>query len=106
MLRAYREFRPVAHLWAAMLHGQQNDRADIHPGSIGTLPKFLAYADAFLERGCALPRPEKREALRYSVQRHGGSSFRTPCANLRIQSPFLSIRHKGTVSTSADELRL
>lgn len=55
LLKAYKQYRPVAHLWAAMIHGQQHERDDIWPGSLRTLPIFLAYAEAFLDLGCTLP---------------------------------------------------
>ncbi len=55
MLRAFDQFRPVAHLWGALLYGQQNDRQDIWPGTRETLPAFLAYAEAILELASALP---------------------------------------------------
>lgn len=51
MLRAFRHYLPAAHLWAALLHGYQNERNDISPESLGTLPIFLAYADRFLQLG-------------------------------------------------------
>ena len=38
MLAAYDEYRSVAHLWAALIHGGQHERADIWPGSIETIP--------------------------------------------------------------------
>jgi hypothetical protein len=55
MLRAHNEFSSVAHLWAALLHGQQHDRQDIWPGSPKTLPTFIAYAEAILDLACRLP---------------------------------------------------
>ena len=55
MLEAYRQFRSVAHLVAAMVHGDQHDRKDIWPGSLKTLPTFLAYADCILDMACNLP---------------------------------------------------
>src|SRR6266511_2930690 len=55
MLSAYKEYRRVAHLWAAALHGQQHDRKDIWPGATRTLPTFLAYAEAILDLACRLP---------------------------------------------------
>jgi hypothetical protein len=55
MLNAWSQFRSVAHLWAALLHGQQHRREDIWPGSPSTLPIFLAYADAFLRMAATLP---------------------------------------------------
>jgi hypothetical protein len=55
ILRAFGEFRSVAHLWAALLHGQQHNRQDIWPGSSETLPIFLAHAEAILDLACRLP---------------------------------------------------
>lgn len=49
MLDAFRHYLPAAHLWAALLYGYQNERNDISPESLGTLPTFLAYADQFLQ---------------------------------------------------------
>ena len=48
MLEAFHHYLPVAHLWAALLHGDQNERNDISPSSLETLHTFLAYADEFL----------------------------------------------------------
>jgi hypothetical protein len=48
LLQAFRNYLPVAHLWAALLHGHQNDRVYITPASLEALPTFLAYADEFL----------------------------------------------------------
>jgi hypothetical protein len=75
MLRAFDEFRSVAHLWASLLHGEQHDRQDIWPGSLDTLPIFLAYAEAILELACRLPSFARRrrfalspsEAWRFTV---------------------------------------
>ena len=55
MLRAYNRYRSVSHFWAALLHGQQYDRKDIWPGSLETLPTFIAYAEAILGLACSLP---------------------------------------------------
>ena len=55
ILRAFKEFHSVAHLWAALLHGQQHDRQDIWPGSLETLPNFLAHAEAILDLASLLP---------------------------------------------------
>jgi len=65
MLSAYKEYRRVAHLWAAALHGQQHDRKDIWPGATRTLPTFLAYAEAILDLACRLPSfvPGRRFAM-------------------------------------------
>jgi hypothetical protein len=48
LLRAFSSYLPAAHLWAALLYGHQNARADITPARPNTLPTFLAYADEFL----------------------------------------------------------
>ena len=56
MLDAYKEFRPVAHLWAAFFHAYSwsgDDDVwgqDMWPGSPETLPEFLGYADNILEK--------------------------------------------------------
>ena len=55
VLRAFNEFRSVAHLWATLLHSQQHNRKDIWPGSLDTLPNLLAYAEAILDFACRLP---------------------------------------------------
>ncbi|MCP4182428.1 MAG: hypothetical protein GY761_03810 [Hyphomicrobiales bacterium] len=41
------DFKSVAHLWAALLHEQQNEREDILPISNDRIPVFLGYADEF-----------------------------------------------------------
>ena len=51
MLSAFNDYLTVAHLWAALLHGGQQEREDIWPGSPKTLPTFLAYANSFLRMG-------------------------------------------------------
>ncbi len=55
ILDAFRDYLSVAHLWAALLHGLQHGRDDIWPGSNQTLPRFLAYAEAFADKGAQLP---------------------------------------------------
>jgi hypothetical protein len=62
-LRAFHEFHSVAHLWAALLHGQQHDRQDIWPGSLETLPNFLAYGEAILDLASLLPPFSRRRGL-------------------------------------------
>ena len=57
MLTAFKEFHSVSHLWAALLHGQQSKRSDIWPGANKTLPRFLAYGEAFAKKGCRLKWP-------------------------------------------------
>jgi len=59
MLGAYEEYRSVAHLWAALIHGGQHERKDIWPDSVATLPIFLSYADAILEIASRLPNPHR-----------------------------------------------
>ena len=76
MLKAYNEFRSVAHFWAALLHGQQHDREDIWPGAPETLPTFLAYAEAILELACALPSFAGNR--RFAVNRAEAWSFIMP----------------------------
>jgi hypothetical protein len=51
------QFQSVAHLWAALIHGEQHNREDICPGSLETLPTFLAYANCFLDMDRTLPSP-------------------------------------------------
>jgi hypothetical protein len=57
MRLTYKQFNSVVHLWAAMIHGGQHGREDIWPGSLETLPTFLAYANCFLDMDRALPSP-------------------------------------------------
>jgi hypothetical protein len=59
MLAAYDEYRSVAHLWAALIHGGQHQREDIWPGSVETIPVLLSYADALLEIASCLPSPRR-----------------------------------------------
>ena len=59
MLAAYDEYRSVAHLWAALIHGGQHERADIWPASIETIPVMLSYAEALLEIASRLPSPQR-----------------------------------------------
>ncbi len=58
MLCAYDEFRSVAHLWAALIHGS-HERQDIWPESVQTLPTLLWYAEAILEMASPLPTPRR-----------------------------------------------
>ncbi len=82
LLAAFRTNRPVAHLWAALIHGQQHDRADIWPGSRETLPTFLSYATAFADMGCDLPWPGRDR--RFTLERAEVWSFVLPEALERI----------------------
>jgi hypothetical protein len=54
LLAVFNDFLSVSHLWAALLYGLQEGRADIWPGSNQTLPRFLAYAEAFAAKGARL----------------------------------------------------
>jgi hypothetical protein len=56
MLEAYKEYLPVAHFWAALIHSSQNEREDIWLDSLEKVPAFLAFAECFLEMACQLPR--------------------------------------------------
>jgi len=55
LLSSYQKFLPAAHLWAAFIHGLQNDRPDIAPDDNSTLPTFLGYAEVFLKLGTEAP---------------------------------------------------
>jgi hypothetical protein len=68
MLAVYDEYRSVAHLWAALIYGGQHKREDIWPGSVGTVPILLSYAEALLEIASRLPNPrrDQRFALTHS----------------------------------------
>jgi hypothetical protein len=76
MLKACNDFRPVAHLWAAMIHGLQHSRDDIWPFPPGSLPTFLAYADCFLDLACALPSPDRKR--RFAMTRSEAWTFTLP----------------------------
>jgi hypothetical protein len=57
MLDAWHQFRPVAHLWAALVHVLQHHPA-LEAWRWGhDLPTFLAFADRLLEMACTLPSP-------------------------------------------------
>ena len=78
VLGAFNDFLSVAHLWAALIHGGQHQRPDIWPGSNETLPRFLAYAEAFALRGSRLEWPghdrrftlDRRKIWRLHVPEH------------------------------------
>lgn len=59
-----------------MLHGQQHDRQDIWPGSLQTLPTFLAYADRILDMACSLP--SFARGRRFAISRSEAWSFTMP----------------------------
>jgi hypothetical protein len=76
MLRAYDEFRSVAHLWATLIYSEQWDRPDIRPGSLDTLPTFLAYAECIRDMCCVVPSPSRDRW--FAVARSEVWSFTTP----------------------------
>jgi hypothetical protein len=80
VLDAFNDYLSVAHFWAALIHGGQNQRPDIWPGSNETLPCFLAYAEAFALQGGRLKWPGR--ARRYTLDRQKIWRFHVP-ENLR-----------------------
>jgi hypothetical protein len=76
MLAAYDEYRSVSHLWAAVIHGGQHNRADIWPGSVETIPILLSYAEAILEIASSLPNPHQEQ--RFALTRSEVWSFLMP----------------------------
>jgi len=76
ILRAYNDFRSVAHLWAALHHGQQHNRLYIWPGSPKTLPTFIAYAEAILDLACRLP--SLARGRRFAMSRSEAWRFTVP----------------------------
>ena len=76
MRSAYHEYLPVAHLWAALIHGQQHDRADIWPGSNQTLPTFLAFASCMLELASVVPNQNRMQ--RFALSSRGAWRFVIP----------------------------
>jgi len=76
VLAAYSTYLPVVHLWGAMIHGLQQEREDIWPGSLQTLPTFLAYANVILDQGSALPSPDSRR--RFALTHSGAWNFTIP----------------------------
>jgi hypothetical protein len=76
MLEAYDEFRPVAHLWAALIHGGQHEQQDIWPGSLQTLPTLLCYAECILEMASVVPTP--RRDRRFALTRSEAWTFVIP----------------------------
>ncbi len=91
VLAAFNDFLNVAHCWAALIHGDQHQRPDIWPGSNETLPRFLAYAEAFALRGSRLkwPGPDRR----YTLDRRKIWRFHIPdhlCETQRVEALFLT----------------
>ena len=80
MLKAYRDFRSVAHLWAALLHGEQHGRADIWPGTNSTLPVFIGYSEAVLDLACKIPSPVR--GRRFALSRSEAWRFTLPAVPL------------------------
>jgi hypothetical protein len=76
MREAYENYFPVAHFWAAMLHGLQHKREDIWPGSNQTLPTFLAFAECILEMASVLPHPNRPQ--RFALTRGEAWHFVLP----------------------------
>src|SRR5262249_36203713 len=104
MLRAYNEFRNVSHLWAALIHGEQHGRRDIWPGSVTTLPTFIAHAEALLNLACRLP--SFAFGQRFAIRRSEAWQFTIPDLqriNLRVWP--LSVEQL-QFSTSGDSVRL
>ena len=76
MVAAYDEYRSVAHLWAALIHGGQYERTDVWPGSVETIPVLLAYAEALLQIASRLPSPNRDQ--RFALSRSEVWSFIIP----------------------------
>ena len=60
MREAWLQFRPVAHLWAALVHVGQHHTAFEEWRWGQELPTFLAFANTLLEMTCSLPSPGDR----------------------------------------------
>ena len=86
MLDAFRRYRSVAHLVAAMIHGQQNDRPDIWPATRESLLILLAYSDCILAMGCKLPSPGRDR--RFALDRTTAWRFMIP-QSLVKKTPYL-----------------
>ena len=76
MLEAYNKYRSAAHLWAAMLHGQQHNRQDIWPGSPESLPTFIGYAEGILDLACRIP--SLARGRRFAMRRSEAWRFTIP----------------------------
>ena len=88
MLDAWAQFRPAAHLWAALIHiGQHHD-------ALGEwrwgheLPTFLAYADAFLEMAGSLPAFDDQ---RFVLTREEAWTFLLP-QRLLLEKQLIALR--------------
>jgi hypothetical protein len=46
---SFTHWRPVVHFWAAYVHAHEHRRADISLELNATLPRFIAYAEAFAD---------------------------------------------------------
>ena len=76
VLGAFNDYLSVAHFWAALIHGGQHQRPDIWPGSNETVPRFLAYAEAFALQGSRLKWPGRDR--RYTLDRRKIWRFHVP----------------------------
>jgi len=76
MLAAYDEYRPVSHLWAALIHSGQHKREDVWPGSVETIPALLSYAEALLDMASCLP--SRHRDQRFALTRREVWSFIIP----------------------------
>ena len=104
MLRAYNDFRNVSHLWAALIHGEQHGRRDIWPGSVTTLPTFIAHAEAILNLACRLP--SFAPGQRFAIRRSQAWQFTIPDLQ-RITLMVLPLSAEQLqFSTSGDSVRL
>lgn len=74
ILRAFNEYLVVAHLWAAHFHAYHSGRTDIWPGSNQTLPRFMAHAEYFADKGANLRwagQDRRMTLLRRAIWRFG-----------------------------------
>jgi hypothetical protein len=60
---AYRIYRSVSHLWAAVVYGVIQGRPDLHPLAVGQLPSFLAYAEEIARLATSLTWVEADDEL-------------------------------------------
>jgi hypothetical protein len=63
MLEAWHQFRPVAHLWAALIHVAQHHDSLENWRWGHQLPEFLAFADTILDMAASLPSFERGQRL-------------------------------------------
>jgi hypothetical protein len=98
----FHEYRPVSHLWAALIHSEQHERKDTWPSSLETLPGFLSYASAFMELGLRLrfravghePFLDAQTVVRFRVPDRSLHPTRLVAYRLEsMQQSFLSEQH-------------